>query len=70
MNESDGTSGGEKHKASGFFTQHVLRWEFEKDWRLFTGFSYNWGRNELSGTVNERVKTWIGASFSFPTEIK
>ncbi|WP_245577176.1 hypothetical protein [Maridesulfovibrio zosterae] len=70
MNESDGTSGGEKHKASGIFTQQVLRWEFEKDWKVFTGFSYNWGRNELSGTVNERVKTWIGASFSFPTEIK
>ncbi|WP_432736821.1 hypothetical protein [Maridesulfovibrio sp. FT414] len=70
LNETDGKNGGQKHKASGIFTQHIMRWEFEKDWKWMVGFSYNWGRNELSGTVNERVKTWMGLTYSFPTEIK
>ncbi len=69
LNETDGAAGGQKHKASGIFTQHILRWEFEKDWKWLVGFSYNWGRNELTSVVNERVKTWMGLSYSFPTEI-
>lgn len=69
LNETDGAAGGQKHKASGIFTQHIFRWEFEKDWKWMVGFSYNWGRNELTSVINERVKTWMGISYSFPTEI-
>lgn len=70
MNESEGTNGGQKHKATGLFTQHIMSWEFDEDWKTFAGVSYNWGRNELSGATNERIKTWVGISFAFPTEIK
>jgi len=47
-----------------------MSWEFDEDWKTFAGVSYNWGRNELSGATNERIKTWVGISFAFPTEIK
>ncbi|CCO24829.1 hypothetical protein [Maridesulfovibrio hydrothermalis] len=69
MIETDGANGGQKTESTGLFTQSVLTWEFEKDWNAFGGFSYNWGRNEISGSSDERFKSWVGISYAFPTEI-
>ncbi|TIH18578.1 hypothetical protein D0S45_05005 [Marinifilum sp. JC120] len=69
MNESGGESGGRKHKANGVFSQAVVNWIFEEDWKAYCGVSVNFSRNEISGTDNERFRSWVGLSYSFPTEI-
>lgn len=69
MNESGGTNGGSKHKASGVFSQAVVNWIFEEDWKAYCGMSVNFSHNEISGSDNERFRSWVGLSYSFPTEI-
>ncbi|WP_031479021.1 porin family protein [Maridesulfovibrio frigidus] len=69
MIESEGVLAGRKHKSSGIFTQSVLNWVFEEDWKASFAFSYNYGQNEISHKTNERAKTWVGLTYSFPTEI-
>ncbi|NDV21842.1 hypothetical protein [Desulfovibrio sp. JC022] len=69
MNESDGKSGGSKHKAKGIFSQAIVNWVFEEDWKAYCGMSVNWSHNEISGSNNERFRSWVGLSYSFPTEI-
>ncbi|NDV26509.1 hypothetical protein [Desulfovibrio sp. JC010] len=69
MNESDGKSGGSRHKATGVFSQSVVNWIFEEDWSAYCGVSVNYSRNEISGTNNERFRSWVGISYAFPTEI-
>ncbi|WP_320008743.1 hypothetical protein [Maridesulfovibrio sp.] len=69
MNESDGQSGGRKHKAKGMFSQSIFNWVFKEDWIATFGFSVNMSLNERSGTNSERFKTWVGFSYAFPTEI-
>ncbi|WP_320170189.1 hypothetical protein [Maridesulfovibrio sp.] len=69
LNETEGTNGGQKHKGLGVFTQHVLRWQFAEDWAWIGGLNYNWGRDELTGSSSERFKTWMGFTYSYPTEI-
>ena len=69
MNESDGQSGGRKHEAKGVFSQSIFNWVFKEDWVATLGFSVNMSLNEISGTNSERYKTWVGFSYSFPTEI-
>ncbi|OEU67298.1 MAG: hypothetical protein BA863_12970 [Desulfovibrio sp. S3730MH75] len=69
MIESEGVHAGRKHKSSGIFTQSVMNWVFEEDWKVSFGFSYNHGQNEISHKTNERAKTWVGLTYSFPTEI-
>ncbi|ACS80481.1 hypothetical protein [Maridesulfovibrio salexigens] len=69
MNESDGKSGGRKHKAKGVFSQAIVNWKFEKDWTAYCGLSVNYSLNEISDSNSERFKSWVGFSYSFPTEI-
>ncbi|WP_320175165.1 hypothetical protein [Maridesulfovibrio sp.] len=69
MNESDGNSGGRKHKAKGVFSQAIVNWKFEEDWTAFCGLSVNLSLNEISDSNDERFKSWVGFSYSFPTEI-
>ena len=70
MNESDGKSGGSRHKSAGVFSQAIVNWIFEKDWTAYCGLSVNLSRDEISGDTDERFKSWVGFSYSFPTEIK
>ncbi|SME90672.1 hypothetical protein [Desulfovibrio gilichinskyi] len=67
--DADGVQGGRKHKSTGFFTQSVFTWEFKEDWKATCGLSYNFGQNEISHKTNDRFKSWIGFTYSFPTEI-
>ncbi len=67
--EADGVQGGRKHKSTGAFTQSVLTWQFKEDWKATCGLSYNFGRNEITHKTNDRFKSWIGFTYSFPTEI-
>ncbi len=69
MIESEGVHAGRKHKSSGIFTQSVMNWVFKEDWKASFGFSYNHGQNEISKKINERARTWVGLTYSFPTEI-
>ncbi|WP_291327877.1 hypothetical protein [Desulfovibrio sp. UCD-KL4C] len=67
--ESDGIQDGKKYSSSGFFTQSVFTWKFKEDWQATCGLSYKIDKNKVSSVANERFKTWVGLSYSFPTEI-
>lgn len=66
---SDGVQGGRDHKSVGFFTQSALTWDFKEDWQATCGASCDLGRDEISNVTTKRFKTWVGLTYSFPTEI-
>lgn len=68
--EGEGVNTSEEHKSRGIFFQSVTNWDFDEDWRLFVGFNFNDNRNRITDKTNQRVKTWVGLSYAFPTELR